>query len=616
MTRVLRAAVCACALTASLAAVTATGRADGPPQPAQPQAPRIHLKGSARLDAHAARASGRLVLSGTVVDDTARPLPGARVAVSITRASDALGVAPLSLSTSLPEPCSDGGARPILDRADVLVLPTDDAARFCVRLGLATDRYVAHLESRASGLVDAATLDLPLDLALKPVTLRFDPERPVLSLDDETTTLEVVASTEEDGVTTAAVGVALALSNEAGAALGTMTTSASGRARFLVDGARLGPPGRGELRVSFAGSTDAGASTHALQIERRTRVDVVAPEAIEGRLPLGSPEEGMTVRLAAVPRCARRGCTGTATGTVEARVGDAIVGAASFDQAQARLVVTFAMPTAGEVPLRVRYVPDAPWFQPGAELLLTQPVRAPSPWKKIPLVLAGLAVVAWLVLARMPARTLAAASRASRPPPLDRPEAGVELLREGPASRGWVGRVRDTHDGFAIAGARVAVERRGFERVDVVGQVFADAAGAFAIPPFEARSGDEVVIEGPLHAALRRPLPPPGEVEVLLVLRKRALLDRLVAWARRRGLPYDSRPEPTPAHVRRAAGAEFAVARWADAVERAAYGGAVVDQQAQGEVDRLAPGEPAGPAGAGAVVARVDEPGGLPPGPR
>jgi hypothetical protein len=149
-----------------------------------------------------------------------------------------------------------------------------------------------------------------------------------------------------------------------------------------------------------------------------------------------------------------------------------------------------------------------------------------------------------------------------------------------------------------------------------VGQVFADAAGAFAIPPFEARSGDEVVIEGPLHAALRRPLPPPGEVEVLLVLRKRALLDRLVAWARRRGLPYDSRPEPTPAHVRRAAGAEFAVARWADAVERAAYGGAVVDQQAQGEVDRLAPGEPAGPAGAGAVVARVDEPGGLPPGPR
>ena len=46
-----------------------------------------------------------------------------------------------------------------------------------------------------------------------------------------------------------------------------------------------------------------------------------------------------------------------------------------------------------------------------------------------------------------------------------------------------------------------------------------------------------------------------------LVLRKRALLDRLVEWARRRGLPYDARPEPTPGHVRRAAAGEFTVAR-------------------------------------------------------
>jgi hypothetical protein len=73
------------------------------------------------------------------------------------------------------------------------------------------------------------------------------------------------------------------------------------------------------------------------------------------------------------------------------------------------------------------------------------------------------------------------------------------------------------------------------------------------------------------------------------VLRRRALLERLVDWARRRGRPYDAKPEPTPGHVRRAAGSEFSVARWADAVERAAYGGGVVDEHAQAEVDRLAP---------------------------
>jgi hypothetical protein len=94
-------------------------------------------------------------------------------------------------------------------------------------------------------------------------------------------------------------------------------------------------------------------------------------------------------------------------------------------------------------------------------------------------------------------------------------------------------------------------------------------------------------------------LPEAGELDVALVLRKRALLDRLVAWARRRGLPFDARPEPTPGHVRRAAAGEFTVARWADAVERAAFGGQVVDAHAEKEVERLAPPaspkEPGGP---------------------
>ena len=46
--------------------------------PAQGLGQRVHVKGTARIDAHAARASGKLVVSGTVVDDTARPIPGAR----------------------------------------------------------------------------------------------------------------------------------------------------------------------------------------------------------------------------------------------------------------------------------------------------------------------------------------------------------------------------------------------------------------------------------------------------------------------------------------------------------------------------------------------------------
>lgn len=544
---------------------------------------RVRVKGATRIDAHAARAAGKLVVSGTVIDDTARPVTGARVLLTFTHAASTV-----PLLGAAADACSEGGARPVLERADALTLPTDEAARFCVRLALPVDRYVARLEAHAPGLFDDTRLELSVDLALAPLTLRFDPEHAVLSLDDDRTQLEVIASTEDDGVTTAAVGIPLTLSNESGAPIDTATTNASGRARFSVDSARLGPPGRGELRVAFPGGADSGPSAQAAQVERRTRVDLALPEAREDRLPAGTPEEGVKLRVLATPRCAARGCTGAATGRVEARVGDAIVGAASLEGGEARVVVTFATPPGTEVPLHLRYVPDAPWFQPGAELGATLPLTPPSPWKKAPLLLAALGVIAWLVITRLPERAPVSV-RPRRAPPL--PEAGVELVRAAPSAHGWSGHVKDAHDGFAIGAVRVSVERPGFDGMQVLASVVTDDAGAFVLQPGDIRPGDLLIAEGALHAAVRRPMPPTGELQVALVLRRRALLDRLVAWSRRRGRPFDVRPEPTPGHVRRVAGTEVPVARWADAVEKAAYGGASVDLQAQEEIERLEPPE-------------------------
>src|SRR5579883_2618163 len=52
--------------------------------------PRIHLRGSAHIDAHWARAGGthpgEVSLAGTVVDDTAHAVGGARVGLRIARA--------------------------------------------------------------------------------------------------------------------------------------------------------------------------------------------------------------------------------------------------------------------------------------------------------------------------------------------------------------------------------------------------------------------------------------------------------------------------------------------------------------------------------------------------
>jgi hypothetical protein len=167
----------------------------------------------------------------------------------------------------------------------------------------------------------------------------------------------------------------------------------------------------------------------------------------------------------------------------------------------------------------------------------------------------------------------------------------------------------------------VAHERPGFEGSEVVSETIAEATGTFVLATTDVRAGDVLVAEGPLHASLRMPMPSGGELRVTLVARRRALLERLVAWARRRGAPFDLSPDPTPEHVRRVAFAgqspdvmrgggdrdadNVRIQAWAGAVERAAYGGEPIDARREAEVDELAPDRP-----------RPDVSGGRGPGPR
>jgi hypothetical protein len=135
---------------------------------------------------------------------------------------------------------------------------------------------------------------------------------------------------------------------------------------------------------------------------------------------------------------------------------------------------------------------------------------------------------------------------------------------------------------------------------EVLASVFADEDGAF---DFELSAqgknlvAAELVVEAPLHADLRQKLPGGGVLEIALVSRRRRLLDRLVQWARRRGPPYDARPEPTPGQVRRAAqgrrgDASDRVGRWADAIEQAAYDRGEVDARVEADVMSLDPDDP------------------------
>jgi hypothetical protein len=562
------------------------------PVGADSSAARVRVRGTSRIEPRAGRWEGKLVLSGVLVDDAARPLTGEKIGVSL--AADGDRSHPLSLAAgSAVSACAGANAaeaQPTLVRSDLVVVSTDDGGRFCVRVGLAIGRYFARFAFDGSGRVDSTTAELTGDLSLNPVTLRFDPEPRIVDLDTPAPpTIDAIATVDDDSGRSPASGLALTLSNETGASLGVATTNAAGRAQFSIAPSLFGPPGNGELRVSFAGSGISAATVHAAPVERRVRVDLSAPDAREGRLSGGTPEEGVAIDVLASARTAAE-LHVVPTGTVVARVGDTIVGAAPLVDGHARVVATFGSGAATEASVRLAYTSDAPWFAIGNDVLVTLPIRGPSPWRNAPFLIAGACVLVWLVLGRTRfgarART-EAGGIASRPP--SRVEARVDVVRADPGSSGWRGVVVDAHDGRAIADARVSLERNGFDGVAVLASATTDTSGTFALGGVDVLVGDVLTSEAPLHARLEQRAPSAGQLSIALVLRRRALLDRLVAWAKRSGAPFDASVDPTPGQVRRAAGTSFGVARWADAVERTAFGGAPVDARAEMDVDRLAP---------------------------
>jgi len=488
---------------------------------------------------------------------------------------------------------SDASARALaaLDRAD----RTDEGGRFCMWVPLAVDTYAVHLELSPKDLLGPASADYSVDLTKRSVELRFDPEPRLFSLDAPPASFDAVAAFDDDASEPSrspASGLELTLENESGSIVARATTAAAGRASFVVDPKTLGPPGRGALRVRYAGGADTMPSEHVAPIERDARVVLslardVAPS---------SPEDGLVldVLVRTSPETSGVEVLG---GSVEARLDSVLVGAGSIEHGHVPLHVTFNPPgRARSATLQLRYVPEAPWFQPSGELPVTVPIRGPSPYRQVPLVVFALAVTAWLFWGRTARRRLDRTVLMTRPPAHEG-TAGISVVKSSRSRAGiYAGRVVDAHEGAPVARARLSVELPAFSGTEVLASVFADDAGEFRFDLAAAPPDAQLVVEGPLHAPLRQPLPGAGVMEIALVLRRRKLLERLVQWAKRRGAPFDVRPEPTPAQVRRAAaGAMPEAAAWADAVERAAYDRGEVDARVESEVMALEPDPQKGP---------------------
>lgn len=554
----------------------AQGDADGPSL-------KIQVKGSVRIQAIATRDAQSFVVRGAVSDDAGVPITTAAVTIQASAAGS--GRLPEELPhASLCDRRLHGFRVNRAPNKTEYLVDTDEQGEFCLRGDARLESPALLLRVPGSKFFDGAEMKISFEndeIRSARALLRFEPAVDAIDLDRES--VPVTASLriergEPFGNTQSAKreGLTIFLDDEKDNNVARATTGGDGKARFDVKTASLEGPGAGELRLRFEGSPELARATASTPIVRRAEVKL----ALERAIGSADPEDGAPIFLDVT---SIRGPV--SSGVVEALRGSDSVGTGAVDAGKARVIVSFPAERKGSVPLTLRYVSSAPWWMPGPDLRVELPIAGPGIARQILLATLVFAVTAWVLAswrrAPKPARPKDAESVPA--PPSGR--AGVQVIATTSGQADWRGTVTDAHEGKPIAGASLSIVIPSFEGSGIAARATTDEAGMFTLKPESGAvpSGARLLVESPAYSTYEQPLPPPSVLSVAIVTRRRALLERLVKWARRHGAPFDGPPEPTPGHVRRAAARANAseIESWAQQIERCAFGPDDIDEQAE-----------------------------------
>lgn len=552
--------------------------------PAGAEPVRIQVRGAAQIRVQAWSEGDGVVVRGELVDDAGSPIAMAPLVVKAFAES--------GTQVSIPAWTGcDARSRRSVRAADGVF--TDERGAFCVRApasaASATVRY------DGSDAYDGGEVRASVESARGPlagVVLRFEPAADTVDLDRETVPVSGslrIGRSDTVGEPPKREGLAVVLEDERGAVLAETRTGGDGRARFEIPTKGLAGPGPGELRLRFAGSDVLSKATAVQPIVRQVEAKLALAEA-----PEGSSDEDIAIEVAVTS--SRGPIMG---GVVEAVREGASVGAGAVKDGKARVLAAIGTERTTTVPITLRYVPSAPWYRPGPELTVDVKIAGAGVWRQIALAALVVGVAAWVIAGWRRAKPKPRREdEAGAPPPSGRP--GVQVIGRAPSAGGWRGVVVDAHEGTPVAGARLSIVVPSFQADGVIARAMTDEHGAFSFEPTSARDA-RLVVEAELHSKYEQALPPPSALHVALVTRRRALLDRLVRWARHQGAPFDGPAEPTPGHVRRAAarlelqeGERWtSVEKWAARVESSAFG---PDPVGPAEEDAVKAAEPSGAA--------------------
>jgi hypothetical protein len=535
----------------------------------------LRVRGASVIDLLASELASGVKLRGEVVDEMGASL--GRVSVKL----EALDRAGRPIRMDPPGPCagSDPIGRVKQDGGAYLVT-TDERGAFCV---VAPGSFAGHTfratfaGNKHIDPADVTVSPVPESEQRAQVTVRFESPPSTLDLDKDshfvTVSVRIARADAQRLFIDASKkqGLELVLEDEAGKAIARAQTGGDGRVRFEVKTTDLGAPGDGELKALFAGDKQLMPAKASLQITRVATAELAAPERVSG-----DPDGGLAFD---VDVRTRHGAV--EGGIVEALLGKDPVGTGQVTGGKARVTVTFAGGAEAEVPLTLRYVASSPFFRAGPTSSITVHVKGPSPVRQLVLAAVGLALAGWIVAKWRRAPKRETSDSILPPPPSGRPE--ILVLERPSGLKGWRGVVNDAHDGHPIAGVELRILVPAFDGRGEVARATTDSDGTFSLDLPDAPKDARLVVEGDLHATFEQPLPAPSVLRVALVTRRRALLDRLVRWARTRGTPFDSSKEPTPGHVRRVASRTGAgsVETWASRVEEAAFGAEAVTRDVE-----------------------------------
>lgn len=528
--------------------------------------PSLKISGKATFRVEARSLGEGYEVSAVLSDEVGRPLPQAEVrARALTDGS----VATLRRC----------GA-PRGERGGELLLSTDNSGRVCLSVTGAPTENVELSYQDARGYFERGTqlVRLP-EMVAASFEVGFDPQLTSVSLDQPSLELGLLARAAAGGRAPEAAELVLSMAADgAERELGRTPLDGLGEVhRLTLLTSSFGAPGPARLIARLVDRGGRELSRATIAVMRTVTVNL----SVGNELSAGV-EAGAQLQLRAAS------ALGPApSGIVEAQSRGLSVAAAPVRGGAATLSLPSSSSSLLGGALQLEYVgANAGWLSaPPIEVR----IRAAGPsYARYALWIAAAALAALAVVLswRRPPR-----ARPAPPAPPPRARASVEVLEPFGAGSGYRGLVRDAHEGFGISPAVVSFIGPGANR-PVVLEVRTNAQGAFLVENAAVLpQGCQVEVSAPFHATLIAALPVPGVIELSLVSRRRALIERLVRWAERHGRPW-SQPvgEPTPHHIASVAASEAQpqVERWARRMEDLAYGPTPPDaasEQAAGVIE-------------------------------